>query len=433
MTLLVFAITILLLVGLHELGHFLVAKRFKVYVDEFAIGFGPKLIARRFGETLYSLRLLPLGGYVRIAGEDVILTEVDSSIPRERLLTSQPGHVKLLISLAGPIANILVTLLIFISLLWITGIPYQRLPGTIPNTPAHGQLQRGDTIISLAGVPIYSWHDLTQVIAASKGEEIDFLIRRDGEILSYSIRPRFDPERERYVVGIFIGQPLTNHILNLAEGSFLFREGVRAGDRIIAVEEESIEGMTLALFHVRQILPANTINLTVLREEIEMEIVLATTGVAPEDIFAGITVETLPVSYRRFGFFCGISTGVEQLGEFIGLIYSSIRMIITREVPLDAAVTGPIGIAHMVGEGIRAGPRVFFKFLALLSLSLGLFNLIPFPALDGSRALFALYEIGARRPFPPRIESLIHTGGFILLLALILLITYSDIMRFFFR
>lgn len=433
MTLLVFALTILLLVGLHELGHFLVAKRFKVYVDEFAIGFGPKLIARRFGETLYSLRLLPLGGYVRIAGEDATSTEVDSSIPHERLLSSQPGYVKLLISLAGPIANALTTLLIFIFLLWIIGLPYQRLPGTIPDTPAHGRLQLGDEIISLAGVPIYSRHDITRVIAASKGEEIEFVIRRDGEILSYSIRPRFSLERESYVVGIFIGQPFTNRILNLGEESFLFRAGARANDRIIALNGERIEGMTLAFFHVEQLLPTDTINLTVLRGERKIEIVLVTTDVAPEDIFAGITIETLPISYRRFGVFRGISTGVGQLGEFIGLIYSSIRMIVTREVPLGAAVAGPVGIAHMLGEGIRAGPRVFFYFLALLSLSLGLFNLIPFPALDGSRALFALYEIVARRPFPPRAESMIHAAGFILLLALILLITFNDIMRLFFR
>jgi regulator of sigma E protease len=433
MTLLVFAITILLLVGLHELGHFLVAKKFNVYVDEFAIGFGPKLLARRFGETLYSLRLLPLGGYVRIAGEDAIATEVDSSIPSERLLTSQPGYVKLLISLAGPITNILITLLIFIALFWIIGIPYQRLPGTIPDTPAYGQLQFGDEIISLDGVPIYSPQDITRVIDASKGEEIDFVIRRDGEIISYLIRPRFDPEQQRYIIGIFIGPPFTNHILSLGERSFLYRAGVRAGDRIIAVEGERINGMRLATDHLGQLLPTDTINLTILREERTMEIVLTTTAVALEDIFADITVEILPHTYRRLGFLRGISAGVEQLGDFIGLIYISIRMIVVREVPLGEAVTGPVGIVHMVGEGIRAGPHVFFFFLALLSLSLGLFNLIPFPALDGSRAVFALYEIVVRRPFPPRAESVIHTGGFILLLTLILLITYHDIVRFFFR
>ncbi|MCI2425128.1 RIP metalloprotease RseP [Candidatus Acetothermia bacterium] len=428
MTLVVFAITILLLVGLHELGHFLIAKKFKVYVDEFAIGFGPRLIARRFGETLYSLRMLPLGGYVKIAGEDTMSAEVDSAIPRERLLTAKPGYVKLLISLAGPAANILVTLVIFISLFWIVGIPYQRISGTIPDTPAHGQLQFGDTIISLNGVPIYNPHDVTAIIAASKGEEIDFLIQRDGEIRLYLIRPRFDPERGHYAVGILIGSPFTNRILSLEEGSFLANAGLQAGDRIIAIEGERIDGIRLALFHIEQILPADTLNLTLLRGEREMEIVLTTTGVAPEEIFTSIIVERLPANYRRFGFFRGISAGVEQLGAFIRLIYISIL-----EIPLGEAVVGPVGIVHMVGEGIRAGPHVFFSFLALLSLSLGLFNLIPFPALDGSRALFALYEIVVRRPFPPRVESLIHTGGFILLLVLILLITYNDIMRFFFR
>ena len=154
--------TILVLVGVHEGGHFLAAKLTGAYVKEFAIGFGPKLVSHRIGETLYSIRALPFGGYVRLAGED--REETDSEIPKGRLLYNRPPFVRILISLAGPSANLLMTLLVLVLALWISGVPLVQVAALIPGKPAEVKLLPGDRIISIAGVPTYTVEDLDRAI-----------------------------------------------------------------------------------------------------------------------------------------------------------------------------------------------------------------------------------------------------------------------------
>ncbi|HHR86100.1 MAG TPA: hypothetical protein ENL23_07130, partial [Candidatus Acetothermia bacterium] len=153
-TVLIFAGTLLILVGVHEGGHFLAAKLTGVYVHEFAIGFGPKILSFQRRETRYSLRAIPFGGYVRLAGED--RQEENEDIPTDRLLYSKPPWVRILISLAGPAANLLTTLIVILLVLWGFGMPLLQVAGLVEGEPAEQFLQPGDVVLAIDGHRVYN-------------------------------------------------------------------------------------------------------------------------------------------------------------------------------------------------------------------------------------------------------------------------------------
>ncbi|MEA1871383.1 MAG: RIP metalloprotease RseP [Candidatus Bipolaricaulota bacterium] len=429
-TLLLFLGTIIVLVGVHEGGHFLAAKLLGVYVKEFAIGFGPRLASIRRGETRYSIRAIPFGGYVSMAGED--REETDPEIPTEKLLYSKPPFTRILISLAGPASNLLMTLVVVTFSLWTFGIPLVQVSGLVPGKPAAVSLLPGDRIISVTDVTIYTSADLDRAVQGSQGEPVEVLIEREGERHTFTITPQFDEEAGRYLIGIY-PSPITytNRLSALEPSSVPFASGLRAGDTIVSVEGVATEVGGDVLRRVNQSLPTDSIEVTVLRAGVEESHTMQTTGLDFNGIFAGVTFSDLGVTYRRPGFIKGIAMGAGEFAGYVQLIVQWIRGVVAGRIAASETVAGPIGIARMLGDWAQEGASVFLHLFAYLSLSLGLLNLIPFPALDGSRAAFALYEIIRGRPIPPQREGMIHAIGFFILIALMLLITYQDILKLF--
>lgn len=429
-TLLIFIGTILVLVGVHEGGHFLVAKLVGVYVEEFAIGFGPKLLAFSGRETRYSIRAIPFGGYVRMAGED--REETSPEIPAARLLYNKPPLARILISLAGPAANLLITLLVALVALWSFGLPFLQVADTIPGKPAFVVLQPGDRAVAIAGRPVYNTEAVSQIIQESKGEPVEFLVERNGKLERFTITPRFDPLEERYLVGAyFLPITYTNELLSLDPSSPFFRAGLRQSDRIVAVEGETVKTAIGIINRLNELLPTDSLTVTVLRGGEEIQLLVSTIELDLNEIFTGITFADLGIDTRRPGLLAGLTLGAGQFSEDFRLMVQTLRGILTGRIAASEAVTGPIGIARLLGEGLQLGPSIFLRLFSFLSLSLGLFNLIPFPALDGSRVAFALYELLRGKPIPPQREGMIHAIGFLLLIALMLLITYQDILRLF--
>ncbi len=429
-TLLVFLGTIIVLVGVHEGGHFLAAKLLGVYVKEFAIGFGPRLASIRRGETRYSIRAIPFGGYVSMAGED--REETDPEIPAEKLLYSKPPFTRILISLAGPASNLLMTLIVVTFSLWIFGLPLVQVSGLIPGKPAAAILLPGDRIISIADITIYTSTDLDHAVQGSQGEPVEVLIERDGERHFFTITPQFDEEEERYLIGIYPSPIMyTNRLSALDPSSIPFASGLRVGDTIVSVEGVATETGIDVLLRVNEHLPTDSIEVTVLRAGVEESHTVQTTGLDLDRIFAGVTFSDLGITYRRPGFVVGIAMGAGEFAGYVRLIVQWIRGVIAGRIAASETVAGPIGIARMLGDWAKEGASVFLQLFAYLSLSLGLLNLIPFPALDGSRAAFALYEIIRGKPIPPQREGMIHAVGFFILIALMLLITYQDILKLF--
>ena len=428
-TVLVFLGTILVLVGAHEIGHLLAAKRLGVYVHEFSIGFGPPLISFRRGETRWSVRAIPFGGYIRLAGED--RRETGTDVPPSRILYNKPPLVRAAISLSGPVANLLLTFAIAVFSLWVVGTPLLQVADVIPGEPASAVLRPGDRVLAIAGQAVARGEDVSRLVQGSVGGSVEFRIRREGKIEVVRILPAFDVQAGRYRVGAyFLPVAYTNEIVKLEASAPLRLAGLRAGDRIVAVNAERIETAVRLLDLLAAAPLGDPLSLTVSRASVELDVRIAG-GADRAALLDGATFADLGVDRRRAGPIGGLVLGARQMGEDLRLIGDSLRGLLTGRLAARDAVAGPVGMAYLLGQSVSAGASAFLRLLSLLSLSLGLFNLIPFPALDGSRAAFAFYEAVRRKPLPPEREGVVHAIGFVILIALLLLVTYQDLVRLF--
>ncbi len=429
-TALIFAGTLLILVGVHEGGHFLAAKLTGVYVHEFAIGFGPKLASFQRRETRYSLRVIPFGGYVRLAGED--RQEENEDIASDRLLYSKPPWVRIVISLAGPAANLLITLLVILLVLWGFGMPLLQVAGLVEGEPAQRVLQPGDLVLAVDDHPVYNINSLASIVQQAAGNPVTIRIERDGKVETYNITPQFLPDEKRYVVGAyFLSTTYTNEITRVDPSSMFGKAGITVGDRIVAVGGKLAATGVGVVDRISSILPSDSISLTISRNGTKLDVNIPSAGYDVSSLIDGVDFADTGVVMRRPAFASGIVLGAGQFAGYIRMMVSGLHDVITHRIAASKAIAGPVGIANLLGEGFRQGPSVFLQIFSYLSLSLGLFNLIPFPALDGSRAAFALYEIVRGKPIPPEREGMIHLIGFFILIGLMVLITYQDILKLF--
>lgn len=429
-TVLIFAGTLLILVGVHEGGHFLAAKLTGVYVHEFAIGFGPKILSFQRRETRYSLRAIPFGGYVKLAGED--RQEENEDIPTDRLLYSKPPWVRILISLAGPAANLLTTLIVILVVLWGFGMPLLQVAGLVEGEPAEQFLRPGDAVLAIDDQPVYSIESLARIVQRAAGSPVSVRIERDGEVKTYAITPQYLHDEDRYVIGAyFLTTTYTNELSQVDPSSIFGRAGITAGDRIVAVGGEPVITGVEVVDRLGALLPSDSIPLTLMRGGVQLDVSIPSSGYEVTSLIDGIGFADTGIVVRRPGFASGIVLGAGQFAGYINMMVSGLRDVITRRIAASKAIAGPVGIANLLGEGFRQGPSIFLQIFSYLSLSLGLFNLIPFPALDGSRAAFALYEVVRGRPIPPEKEGMVHLIGFFILIGLMLLITYQDIIKLF--
>lgn len=429
-TLLVFIASIMVLVGIHEGGHFFAARAFGVYIHEFAIGFGPKLFGIRGKETLYSFRLIPFGGYVKMAGEDRL--EEDETIPHDRVLYSKPPYARALISLAGPASNLLLAFLITLIVLWATPFPILQVSERVSGSPAEQVLLFGDRILEMDGQKILALEQITAAVAASGGDAVTVLVGRDGAEFEVRITPEYVEEEDRYVLGAyFYYAAFTHEIQSIEPDSPMDRSGLQPGDRIIAVNGAPTPTFIAAQIAVDEALPANEIVLTLQRDGESLDILIPTTDQTTTDIFAGAEFAHLGISYRHAGVGEGIVLASRQFVGYIRALGDVVHGIFTRQIAAGEVFQGPVGVAKILGDGIRVSLGYFFTLLAFLSLNFGLINLVPFPALDGSRTVFALYEWARGKPIPPEREGVIHAIGFLILIGLMILITYKDIARLF--
>jgi len=430
LTLLVFAGSLIALVGLHELGHFTAAKAAGVFVREFAIGFGPRLLTFQGRETRYSLRIIPFGGYVRMAGED--RRETDEEIPPERILYNKPPYVRAGISLAGPLANLVGAFLVGLLVLWGFGVPMMQVADVVANSPAAEALQPGDRIRAIDGVSIFDRSDISRVIEGSNGAPVTIDLTRGGETLQLTVTPELAEDEDRYVIGAyFLTSTFTSEISQLEPEAPIRGAGVHQGDRIVAINGAEVDTAIDLLAHFDDPSAMAKGTLTIRRGDDVFDLPLAPTQVTAGELFEGVGFTDLGITRRRPGPIVGLRLGAEQFAGNVVLLATWFQQLISGEVAAEEAVAGPVGLAQMLGQGARMGAVVFFSLLAFLSINFGLLNLVPFPALDGSRVAFALCEWIRGKPIPPEREGLIHGIGFLILLGVMLLVTYQDIVKLF--
>ncbi len=429
-TFLVFAGSILVLVGVHEAGHFFAARAFGVYIKEFAVGFGPRLARVRGKETEYSLRIIPFGGYVKMAGEDRL--ESGSEIPADRLLYNKPPYARTLISLAGPITNLVLAFALTLLVVWTIAFPILQVSEIVPDSPAAAALQFGDRILEIDGQRILMREQITAAVNASEGAPVEVDLQREGRTMRISIQPQYVEDEERYVLGAYFSMAaITNELVSLAPSSPLADAGAKPGDRIVAVAGTPTDTLVSIQLVATDALPASELILSVQRDGSVLDLSLPAADRTTDALFTGAVFADLGVSYQRARLLEGFTLAVRQFVGYIRALIEVIQSVITGRVGAGDVFQGPVGVAQLLGEGVRIGASFFFQLLAFLSLNFGLINLVPFPALDGSRAAFSLVEWIRGKPIPPEREGIIHAIGFFVLIGFMVLITYRDILRLF--
>lgn len=347
-----FVIVLGVLIFAHELGHFLLAKLMGVGVEKFSLGFGPKIVSKKIGMTEYMISALPLGGYVKMVGEEPDAELDDSLVP---LSFSHKGLFKRsLIVLAGPAFNLLLSVVIFFVFFQVSGLPIMKpeVGEVREGMPAYeGGIRPGDYIVSIDGKPVRQWDEMSALIKQSGGRTLHIKILRNSTSVSVKIVPKlvssqnlFGEQIDKYVIGI------------TATGAF---------------------------------------------------------------------------SIKRLNPFQAAAEGVSQTWQIAKLTVLAVGKIISGAISAKT-LGGPIMIAQLAGQQAKAGVIPLIFFIALLSVNLGIINLLPIPVLDGGHLLFFFIEAVSRKPVNLKVREVAQQVGVFVLFLLMIFVFYNDIVRVWF-
>jgi len=421
-----FLVALFVAICLHELGHFITAKRAGVKVEEFGIGMPPRIFGIKRGETVYSLNAIPIGAFVKAAGEN------DPTVPRS--LAGKGPWTRLGIYAAGPLVNIF---LAFVLLSAFLALPYSVIAGNglivravVANSPAaEAGIEPGDIILEVEGQPVHRQGDIQDIVnSGEEGAEITLLRLRNGQEEEITLKPQLDPKWQKLKIGVYLWWDMVSQV---EEGSPAYEAGIRPGDAIHSINGQLIyneESMSSALHSVEE------------GEEIKLVLLPNDEPEATEEIsLTNDGYETLPGVEMRWvegahfeqeplPVWRAVYLGARDIIYMPVLIIEAIPQIIKSP---DMALVGPIGAGQLTVELVRSSGLSSILFMAsMISLGLALFNFLPIPPLDGGGMLVAFIE-GCRRGkrLSPRTVRLAYTIGTTFLIALVILITFIDIWR----
>lgn len=442
-----FAITIGILVFIHEFGHFAAAKLSGMRADVFAIGFGKRLFGWNrktgftFGElpkdfdgeghTDYRLSLLPLGGYVKIAGmvDESMDTSFAESEPKPYEFRAKPVWAKIFVITAGVLMNLLLAWLIFWGANFFQGkpiTPTTTIAFVEEGSPAAlSGFVSGDKILSINGKSINNWEDLrAQIFINTLGENLNVKLERDGKVENILVDRKLIPDDESTALYL-IPQGVKPGIGDVLKDSPAEKSGLKPGDILLSLNGTPLHSSKQAT----ELISTNAgkeIQLVVKREKEEVNISVtpgedAKIGVAIGPVFMGET------QMRTYGAFESVYYGWKDIEKMTALTFSMIGKVFTGDVEFKKAFGGPIKIAQIAAKSADSGMANFLYFLALLSLSLAVLNIMPFPVLDGGHLVMIIVEAVIKREIPIKIKMAIQNTGLVLLLLLMAFIIYNDI------
>lgn len=403
------------LIFIHEGGHFIVAKLCKIKVNEFAIGFGPVILKKQGKETLFQLRLIPLGGFCNMEGEEE-RSENEGSFSK----ASIPKRIAVVA--AGGLVNIIFALIVYFILMSCVGNNVSNVIDTVmPNYSAQiAGLQENDKIIEINGKKIKNKADLDEALEKSNGNELSILIERNGEEQEL----KFKPTEEKYnYTGIAVNtasDELTK-IAALYPDSPGANQGLEVNDVIIAVNGNSVDNDAQKLVDYINESIGEEIKFTVERNGESTDVTI--TPEVMSNYLLGVNLKMAENNFANNIYYAFWDTG-----EFAFSIVDNLRLLFSGGVSVDQLM-GPVGISGVVAQ--TNGFADFVYILALISISLGFTNLLPFPPLDGGKIVILLIEAIRRKPLQEKTEINIQLVGFMLLMALMIYVTYNDILRIF--
>ncbi|MFQ5723179.1 MAG: RIP metalloprotease RseP [Terriglobia bacterium] len=426
-----------LMVLAHEWGHFVVARLLRVRVDIFSIGFGPRLFGWRRGPTDYRVSAVPLGGYVKMAGDD--LGQGRAGAPDEFL--SKPRWQRALIILAGPTMNILLAIVLLAGLYTVAG--YQRaayldqpprLAGVEPDTPAaRAGLGAGDLVVELDGRPTPTWEDVRLATLLGGKEPLAVTIERGTERFTLVLQPELRGRRQVGFVGWVPYNPLV--VTEVEPGMPAAQAGLEVGDEIVAVEGESTSVLGAEGFVERiQASAGASLPLTIRRggESLEVEVRAEERAWRGETrYFLGIGIGPRLVS-QKLGPVAALKQSLAGNWRFAGVLLEVLQRLFTGRASLRQ-LEGPIGITILSGRAAQLGLASLISLMALISINLGALNLLPIPILDGGHLFVLAIEGARRRDLSLRFKELVTQVSFVLLMLLFAFVMFNDIRRYFFH
>lgn len=423
LTLIYFILILGVIVLVHEFGHFFFAKLFGIYVYEFSIGMGPKLFGwkSKKGETDYSIRAIPIGGYCSLAGEDVGADD-EAKIPADRRLNAKPVWQRFLVMVFGAGNNFLLALLV----LFVIGIGWGAVSSdatvtdfahyiTVTET-TNKSFKENDKILKINDeiIDANDNTDLAYYLNKISDNKVTVLVDRNNEAKEIEIN-----DKNTLLTEIKYDIPLT-----AAE-----KGGIQLGDKILKIEGHKVKSSDDVSLYLQIYKKGKPVKFTVLRnnEKIDLMVTPDKEEVSNTTVYrVGIISE----GKVEHGFIASIKYMFNRFEAIIRQMVITLKGLFTGGLSVKQ-LSGPVGIYNVVGTQSKAGLENILYLVALLSINVGFINLLPFPAFDGGRVLFLIIEKIKGSPVKPETENLIHTIGFVLLIILMLYITFYDILRLF--
>jgi regulator of sigma E protease len=428
-TVLSFAFVLGVLVFVHELGHFLAAKRVGIRVLKFQLGFNPTIFSVQRGDTEYSIGALPLGGYVKMAGDNP--DEGVTGASDEFLSKSKWERFQVLIM--GPVMNLALAVLLTAGVLYVGAerFAYEDKPvvvGTVTkdSPAARAGFQPGDRVLAINDKEIPTWEDFYLAVGTHPNRELSIRFERDGVQQNKSVTPEPSTRQSRFEIGDVGLQPNVHpHIRLIRSGEAAERAGLKANDVVLAINGDIITfSSDLKEAIVKR--PEEQITMSILREGQPMTVV-ATPARRDGGGFLGIDIADETVSIKP-GLLGAARMSVERNVEYAGLIFQTIWGLLTRETS-PKQLMGPVAMAQLSGESAQLGIIALFALMAQISLNLGLLNLLPIPILDGGHIFIMAIEGLFRRDFSIRVKEKMLMAGFAVLITLMVTVIYNDLTR----
>jgi len=427
LTIVAFIFVLGILVFVHEFGHYAMAKLFKVRVEVFSLGFGKRLIGFRRGDTDYRISLLPLGGYVKMAGENPM--EARTGDPGEFM--SHPRWQRFLIAIAGPVMNILLAFLVLAGLYKFHHeyAAFSKAPVDVvfitPGSPAEkAGLHVGDRIIKVQNTDNPTWEQFLIRISINPDQPVPLKVLRGDQTVDLTVVPEASGKEREGEVGV-----LPPEVVGTIEpGLPADKAHIQLGDALVAVNGKPIHTVE-DLLGVLQEAKDNPVQLTVLRDRKELSLSLpaelvGSPGTTEKKYRIGVGVEAV----EKLPFRVSVKTAYEECRSNSLLIFELLGKLLQYKNSIKQ-MSGPIGIFRYSGMAARAGIPTYLKFMALISLNLAIFNLLPIPILDGGLMLMLLVESVMRRDIKQEVKERVYQAAFVFLVLFAAVVIFNDVAK----
>ncbi len=432
-TLLAFLVLVGFLIWFHELGHFVFAKLFGVRVEIFSIGFGPPIFTKKSGETVYQIAVIPLGGYVKLYGEE-------ENIDDPRAFSAKSPVQKILIASAGPVFNILLTV-VLLTVVFSVGLEvpkYMKEPPVVGYVEENSWAYRvgiraGDRILRIGNVKVERWENIRKAMlrnALEKREKVVIVVERKGKVLTLTAPlPEIEAGEENLGLNPPI-PPVVGRVFERISGvgpSPAYQVGIMRGDRLLRINGKPVRNWYEAVRLIRGS-GGKPIKLTIQRDGkiLEKEVVPAIHPKTKHPIL-GIApfIESVKESYP---FSKALTLALERTKELFVLTLKVLGGLLTGAISVKT-LGGPIAIAQFAGQAAESGFIPYLSSMAFISLQLGIFNFLPLPVLDGGLILLFLIEMVRRKPLPEKFKEYWQKIGFALIISLMAFVVINDILK----